>query len=280
MGPLSEDVPTGFVTGGAGLRLAVYESTLLPLRMVLVHGVGGGGRLYSEFSRHLEEVGIGAIAYDLRGHGNSEAPLDPHTMTDPTMLAEDLKGVIARCDPDGAVTVLAWSLGATVLSCYLSLYGAEGLEKVILVAPALSIGDERAQRYTGPEFASAVRAYLSSTRSSDPNTCDDFAREVVGTQAPPGYLRLAADLASRLPLELRREIFSQKADFANPFVTLTVPVTVVHGSRDRVILEGSSIEFAAGVPSVELRLLANSEHSPFMDDYVGTLKAMGISLRE
>jgi pimeloyl-ACP methyl ester carboxylesterase len=77
--------------------------------VVLLHGVW----MSSAFFRHQTSEGLGGarvIAPDFRGHGESEKPLDGHTVAG---YAEDLGTLLDVLDLRD-VTLVGWSMGAFV----------------------------------------------------------------------------------------------------------------------------------------------------------------------
>jgi pimeloyl-ACP methyl ester carboxylesterase len=57
------------------------------------------------------------VAYDLRGHGMSEAPLEPEHYTDAHLLADDVAAIIDHLRLDRTVLV-GWSYGSFVICDY------------------------------------------------------------------------------------------------------------------------------------------------------------------
>ena len=94
---------------GRGLRLHVRRVVDPPApAMLLLHGLGVGGAIWQAFARRLLP-GFAAVAPDLRGHAESDAPPDGYTPTD---YALDLLPLIeAEAMP---VPVVGHSLGALV----------------------------------------------------------------------------------------------------------------------------------------------------------------------
>jgi pimeloyl-ACP methyl ester carboxylesterase len=75
--------------------------------VLLLHGLGVGGSIWQAFARRLLPD-LAAIAPDLRGHGQSDAPPVGYTPTD---YANDLLEVLRA---EGAMPVVGHSLGALV----------------------------------------------------------------------------------------------------------------------------------------------------------------------
>ena len=69
------------------------------------------------------------IAFDMRGHGESDKPEHGYKIQ---RLAMDLRNAIAALGLEGP-SLLGHSMGCSVIWCYLDLFGPEGLERLVLV---------------------------------------------------------------------------------------------------------------------------------------------------
>ena len=64
------------------------------------------------------------VAYDLRGHGMSQAPLEPEHYTDSGLWADDVAAIIEQLGLDRPVLV-GWSYGGFVICDYLRDHGQD-----------------------------------------------------------------------------------------------------------------------------------------------------------
>jgi pimeloyl-ACP methyl ester carboxylesterase len=99
-------------SAGTGVRLLgrrVVEPVAPPV--VLLHGLGVGGSVWQAFARRLLPR-LAAVAPDLRGHGQSDAPPSGYAPSD---YARDLVGLIEKEDwLEAPVPIVGHSLGALV----------------------------------------------------------------------------------------------------------------------------------------------------------------------
>lgn len=103
-------------TGGDGIPL------------VLLHG---WGQTSAMFHHQVDEFGASrrVIAYDMRGHGASDAPRHGYRIA---RLAADLRDVLDGLCVDRA-DLLGWSMGASVIWSYLELFGASRVRQLVFV---------------------------------------------------------------------------------------------------------------------------------------------------
>src|SRR5712691_9421182 len=111
--------------------------------VLLLHGLGVGGSIWQAFARRLLPA-LAAIAPDLRGHGQSDAPPVGYAPTD---YANDLLEMLTR---EGAMPVVGHSLGALV-----ALRMAELEPKLVAWVVLLDPPLDRALR--NPEVESVYR---------------------------------------------------------------------------------------------------------------------------
>ncbi|MDR1134391.1 MAG: alpha/beta hydrolase, partial [Synergistaceae bacterium] len=81
------------------------------------------------------------ILFDMRAHGKSEKTLHGHRIS---RYAMDVKNLIDALGLSG-VTMLGWSMGASVLWSYIELFGNEALKALVCV-------DQSPSQYTGPDW--------------------------------------------------------------------------------------------------------------------------------
>jgi pimeloyl-ACP methyl ester carboxylesterase len=109
----SETTRIHTVAGGGGLRLHVREwGPVDGPAILLIHG---WSQNHLCWARQYESALAGEfrlVAYDLRGHGMSEAPLEPEHYTDERLWADDVAAIIDTLALDRPLLV-GWSYGAS-----------------------------------------------------------------------------------------------------------------------------------------------------------------------
>ena len=128
-----------------GIHLNVRETGNPQGRPVLfIHGFA---QSHGSWTRQMDSVALQRdlrmIAFDLRGHGDSDKPLTKEAYHDPKKWALDVQSVI-RATGVQRPCVVAWSYGGRVLNDYLSVFGDAELGALNYVA-ATSTGDRGGQ---------------------------------------------------------------------------------------------------------------------------------------
>jgi alpha-beta hydrolase superfamily lysophospholipase len=95
---------------GGGLRLHVREwGNPDEPPVVFIHGLSQSHLCWARQYQSSLANEFRLVAYDLRGHGMSQAPLEPEHYTDATLWADDLAAIIDQLGSTGPY----WSAGPT-----------------------------------------------------------------------------------------------------------------------------------------------------------------------
>ena len=200
------------------------------------------------------------VTYDLRGHGNSDKPLDAARYRDSKAWGDEVQAVIDAAGLKRPVLV-GWSYAGRVISDYLSTHGAGQIAGInfvdapIKVDPAL-IGDNLKNL---PLMASedlltnitATRTFLHGCFSKQP-TADD-------------YETMLAFNMMVLP-KVRAGLSGRPLDATEMMSKLKLPVLVTHGAEDRNSRLGAGQYTASVIPGAKLSVYDGIGHSPFYED--------------
>ena len=200
------------------------------------------------------------ITYDLRGHGNSDKPLDPARYRDSKAWGDEVQAIIDTAGLKRPVLV-GWSYAGRVISDYLATHGAGQLAGInfvdapIKADPAL-IGDnlKNLPLMMSEDLATniaATRTFLHGCFSKQPGTDDYEAMLAFNMMVLP---KVRAGLGGR-PLDAT-EMMSK----------LKLPVLVSHGAEDRNAKLGAGQYTASVIPGAKLSVYDGIGHSPFYED--------------
>lgn len=199
------------------------------------------------------------VAFDLRGHGDSDKPGTADAYAGGARLGEDLAAVLAGLDHP---TIIAWSYGGVVVGEYLRLHGDVGLGAVVFVGAAVKLG-KAAKGLLGPTMLENGRGLVSDDPATYLATSRTFLEGCLTT--PHDVAPLVAEM-QRVPTVARRALLTRTEDFAPELAASKVPFTTIHGAKDTVILPAMSEAIAAARPATRATVLANAGHAPWIDD--------------
>jgi alpha-beta hydrolase superfamily lysophospholipase len=253
----------GSFAGWGGLRLfrRVWRPAG-PARGVVInlHGLGDHSGLYPALVDRLTGCGLAVHAPDLRGNGRS--PGQRAYIASWVELREDLHalvGVVRREESGLPIFLLGNSLGGLIVLDY-ALHYPEGLRGVIAAAPPLGrlgvpaplLALGRVVSRLWPRFSVRTGMDLSGLAR------DPAIRETL--LADPLFHRYGT---ARLSTETVKTIAEVQA--AAPRFPL--PVLILHGSSDRMVLPDGSRAFIARVGHAdrELREYPEGYHALFAD---------------
>ena len=127
------------VTGGGGVRLHVREWGRADRPPILF--IHGWSQNHLCWARQYESELTGEfrlVAYDLRGHGMSEAPLGPGHYTDGKLWADDVAAIIEELGL-GQLVLVGWSYGAFVICDYVRAYGQDRIAAIDFVGSPATV---------------------------------------------------------------------------------------------------------------------------------------------
>jgi alpha-beta hydrolase superfamily lysophospholipase len=161
--------------------------------VVILHGAGSCKENHHDFARVVRAIGFGAIAVDLRGHGESDGALDERVLDDISAMAAYLRGSLG--DPQAPLAIRGSSMGG-----YLALLAAQPARAaaVVAICPAGSEGLRRGLhegRFNFEVNAPALDAFLAA---------HDLEATVAALDMP--VLLLHAEGDEQVPVEQSRAL--------------------------------------------------------------------------
>ncbi len=140
------------VRGGGDLRLHVREWGKADGPPILfIHGWSQNHLCWAKQYESALADEFRLVAYDLRGHGMSEAPLEPEHYTDDKLWADDVAAIIDELRLDRPVLV-GWSYGSFVICDYVRAYGQDRIAAINFVEGAVKLGEAAFGTLIGPGF--------------------------------------------------------------------------------------------------------------------------------
>jgi pimeloyl-ACP methyl ester carboxylesterase len=226
--PASDREITTFETASASGRALRGQIDGDRRDLVLLHGLTATRRNVLQGSRLLARRNCRLIAYDARGHGESDPAEEPSAYEYSDMVG-DLRAVLAELEIERPVLVGS-SMGAATAMAF-ALAAPEAVAALVQITPA----------YDGAPHEASLEHWDSLAEALAREDVDAFV-ERSGADELPERFRDGALLATRQRLERHRHLHavsdalrvvprSSAFDGLEPLEGLDVPVLVV-GSRD------------------------------------------------
>lgn len=254
------------IAGGEGLNLAVYEAGNPDgPPIVFIHGLNGNHLAWQlQFSGPLAEE-FRLIAFDLRGHGASDKPLEPEHYTDSALWANDIAAIIDSMNLDRPVLV-GWSYGGYIIADYIRAYGEESLGGLVFAAAVTKMGTEEAQEHLTEEFLGTVGGMFSADVATNISATRAFLPLLALEPLDRDSFEVVLSGAMMVPPEIRLAMFSRELDNDDVLAAIESPTLVVHGAGDRIVRVSSSEHLADTISWAELFVYDGVGHLPFLED--------------
>jgi pimeloyl-ACP methyl ester carboxylesterase len=151
------------------------------------------------------------VAYDLRGHGMSEAPLEPEHYTDGKLWAEDVAAIIEELQLDRPVLV-GWSYGAFVICDYVRAYGQDTIAAIDFVEGTVKLGEKAFGTLIGPCFLDNFAGATADDLPTSIAAMRSFARACVVKPVPDDDLETAVCWNVVVPAAIRANLAARQID--------------------------------------------------------------------
>lgn len=252
------------ISGGGGLKLAIYEGgNLAAPAIVFIHGFTGSHLTWErQFSGPLAKE-FHVVAFDLRGHGASDKPLQKEHYTNPALWAADLAAVIKAKNLNRPVLV-GWSYGGYVISDYVRTFGDKAIGGLVFVGSSTKNGTDEAAGFLTKE----VLALFGDVLSPNPRQSINATRALTRMFSdPPGgdVWEIAYGSAMMVPPAVRLAMFSRVLDNDDVLAGIRVPTLVIHGSGDRIVRLSAGEHTVKKVPGAVLHTYDGVGHAPFLE---------------
>lgn len=255
------------ITGGDGTELAVYEAgNPEGAEIVFIHGFMGSHLAWiHQLSGALAED-YRLIAIDLRGHANSQRPLNAEAYTTSGIWAQDIHAVLEAKSLNNPVLV-GWSYGPRVIKDYVRHFGESRLAGAVLVSSApVMAGTEEEFALYGAGMLALFEDLLSDDEETRQQATSEFLSNLL-TAGPldDTTLDLVLDIAMLVPSEARVAMFSRVLNNTDVVANLAIPILLIHGESDQVVDPGASDDLAELIDEATLITYPDTGHAPFME---------------
>jgi non-heme chloroperoxidase len=199
------------------------------------------------------------IAYDIRGHGGSDKPLDPEYYRDHRRWAGELKAVMEGAKLNKPVLV-GWSYGGRIIAEYLMEYGDKNIAGINFIGAFTKLVRE----LLGPATPAVLKMSSENLSDNIENTLS-FLKFCTAQTLPPDELQVMLAYNMVVPPQIRGHLLGRPAPYEDALKKITVPVLVSHGTEDRVALVPMARYTASVVLHAQSSIYEGVGHMPFWE---------------
>lgn len=259
--------------------LSVYEAGSPGARpIVFIHGFSQNFMTWDAQLNGLSDS-FHRIAYDFRGHGASDKPLEADRYTNSSLWADDLAAVIQTHNLQRPVLV-GWSYGGYVIADYVRKFGDAGLGGLVFVGVSTKNGTSDAASFLGEDVLAIFGDVLSADVRASMNASRALAALFARDRSDDWEIAFGS--AMMVPPQIRIAMFSRLLDNDDVLASIRVPTLVVHGRNDRIVQLSAAQHTAKMVPHATLLVYPGVGHAPHLEvatrfnrdlaDFVGSIR--------
>jgi pimeloyl-ACP methyl ester carboxylesterase len=257
---------THTVLGGGGLRLHVREWGKVDGPPILfIHGWSQNHLCWVKQYESALADEFRLVAYDLRGHGMSEAPLEPEHYTTDQLWADDLAAIIDRLGLDRTVLV-GWSYGSLVIGDYLRAYGQDRIAAIDFVEAVVRMGETAFGTLIGPGFVDHFVDATADDLPTNMRAMRSFVRTCLVKPVSGDDFETAVCWNVVVPAQIRANLGARELDYDDVLRALQVPLLVTQGRADTVVLPAMAEHVLATCPTAEASWYDGVGHVPHLED--------------
>jgi non-heme chloroperoxidase len=205
------------------------------------------------------------VAYDLRGHGMSDAPLEPEHYTDGGLWADDLAAILDALRLDRPVLV-GWSYGAFVIGDYLRAYGQDRIAGIDFVGGAVKLGPAAFGTLIGPGFLDHFAGITADDLPTNILATRAFVRGLVAKPLDADEFETALCWNIVVPARIRASLAAREIDLDDVLGRLEVPLLVSHGRADTIALPAMAEHIMTAGPTAEASWYDGVGHAPHLEE--------------
>jgi non-heme chloroperoxidase len=222
------------------------------------------------FKKNIDELAksMRVIAVDMRAHGDSEKVLWGHRIS---RYAKDVHDLIEALELE-KVTLLGWSMGASVIWSYIDLFGSHGLAGHVSVDQSPRQYYNESWRWGQPGCYDAESlAVLTVRLEYDPaGVARGLVPACLGDTYTPSQdeIEFLASEIDKCPPKVRAEIMADHThlDWRDLFPQIKLPVLVTVGRQSKVFPWQGSAYVGQHIPGAKTVFFEKSGHMPFWEE--------------
>jgi non-heme chloroperoxidase len=252
------------VTGGGGATLHVRESGKPDgAAIVFIHGWSQCDRCWDRQLEGSLAASCRLITFDIRGHGISDKPLEPSSYADERLWADDLAAVIEGAGAERPILV-AWSYGGYIATDYARNYGDSALAGLVLVGGAVQLRPPTFD-HLGPGLLANAQEMCLPDLGANIAATRRFLRACTARPLDADTWESALCWNMVVPPQIRGALIAREIDGDDVLASLSVPVLVIHGLEDEIVLPSMADHAVECCPTASASWYEGIGHMPFVE---------------
>jgi pimeloyl-ACP methyl ester carboxylesterase len=256
---------THMVNGSGAVKIHVREwGSARGIPLLFIHGWSQSHLCWvRQYESDLQDE-FRVVAIDLRGHGQSDAPLDAAEYTNGDRWADDIAAVIDQLSLDHPVLV-GWSYGGYVICDYIRRYGDGRISGINFVAAAVVLGPKAFGELIGPGFLDHAPAACEADLATNISAIRNFLRTCLPRNISQEEFEVALAYNMIVRPQVRASLIQRELDFGNVLQKIATPVHITHSLTDTVVLPAMSNYVLKNCSTGTVSWLEDGGHAPFLE---------------
>lgn len=253
------------VTGGSGVKLHVREWGQLNAPAILfIHGWSQNHLCWrKQFESALADE-FRLVAFDLRGHGMSDAPAAPEHYTEARLWADDIAAIIDQLNL-GRPVLVGWSYAGFIICDYIRAYGQDTIAGINFVGAAVTLGPAAFGTLIGPGFLDHVPGAIANDFPSNIEAVRAFLKGCTQEPLSPEDFETALCCNIVVPAKVRAALVTRVIDSDDVLRSLKRPTLMTQGRSDAVVLPAMGEHILKTCPTSVASWYSDTGHAPFLE---------------
>jgi non-heme chloroperoxidase len=200
------------------------------------------------------------VTYDLRGHGNSDKPLEPERYKTGKYWADELQAVMDATGLKRPV-LAGWSYAGRVMADYLTTHGPGKLAGLNYV----DAGQKADPSFFGPNLRN-LPLMASEDLATNIAATRAFLHDCFSIQPSQAEYEIMLAFNMMVPPKVRLGMSGRPLQVDDMLRSLRLPVLVTHGAEDKNSNLIAAEYTAKMIPGARLSVYQGIGHAPFFED--------------
>jgi pimeloyl-ACP methyl ester carboxylesterase len=231
--------------------------------VVFIHGWPLNHKAFESQIGELAANGFRFIGIDLRGYGKSDKPWSGY---DYTTAASDVKAVVDHLELENFV-LAGFSMGGPIAIRYLTKYGQESVDKLLLMGAAAPSFTQR-EGFKLNKKPKELDQNIAQIKADRPAFLADFADMFFEQKKSPQFLHWFQSLALEAGghSTIHSAISLRDEDLRDELAGISLPTAIFHGKKDQICAYGLGEELKKEIPNSVLVPFEESGHGMNADE--------------